>query len=192
MKCISVIAQRHVYAATMWSSVHTTRERYPKAEGGIRVHADVRQVDMARGTTVRVKERFFQPGMPADHAVWIGRYVHILRASVVYDNAVGDFVLTPETDPTDQRVLVYLDVSSGDSERVVYETLPFSVVSRGAVSAFPYLTSEEVVLATMAPGETITATRARRRWLFWGEFQTTETITYSLTGDGTIGSLLVR
>jgi hypothetical protein len=167
-----------VHPSSFYTSAFTTRDPYPEAEDGIRVHAEARQIDMPDGVAVRVSERFFQPGMPADQAVWIGRSVLILRASVVYDNARGDFELTPETGASDDRVLVYLDVSAGAADRVVYETKPFSQVARGTVSTFPYLISEEVALAAVEPGETITAIRSARRWLFWGERQTSETLSY--------------
>ena len=181
MKCVSVIAERR-FVHTMGPAVITTRERHPKPKAGIRVDANVRQLDMANGTTVRVSEKFFQPGMSAQHAVWIGRFLHILRASVVYDNVRGDFELAPETDPNDDTAIVYLDVSAGNSDRVIYEARPFAVASCGTVSSYPWAVSEDVLLALLAPGETITAVRARRRWLFWGAFQTKEIISYALNG----------
>jgi len=111
-----------------------------------------------------------------------GKELRITRASFAV-NGKGDMELVADNGNDDQ-VLLLIDVSSGTSGEVTYDCPNgFALVERGYQNLRAFQGEEEVVLAALSRGETITARRQDKKYIWFGRKLVTETMTFSLDPD---------
>lgn len=111
-----------------------------------------------------------------------GLTLRISRASVQI-NRQGDMELIA-ADPEDHNVLLLIDISSGSYGALAFDVPNgFAVVERGIQNYKPLQGVDETILVTLQRGETITAKRSDKKFIWFGKSFVAETLTYSLDPD---------
>lgn len=186
MICYSIIAKRGI--VTSLSSMHSpvvvevVEDAYPKPQLGIiatldgdtfYVQVGDRRVPVsARLVTSDAVEAVDERGFK----------MRITRADVRI-NARGDMELVP-ADPDDHNVLLLLDISSGQYGALSFDVPNgFALIERGLQNYKALQGSDEVVLVSLNRGETVTANRSEKKYIWFGKSSVQETLTYSLDPD---------
>lgn len=186
MICQSIIAPRGI--VTGFSSMHApvavevVQDPYPKPQVGIiaKLVGDTYYVQVGdKRVPVAAALVLSDAAEPLDPR---NQQLRILRADVRI-NRKGDMELIPEQGHSDS-VLLLIDVSSGYCGGVAYDcSNGFQVIERGFQNYRLFQGEEQVLLAVLERGQTITATRSDKRYIWFGATQVAETLTFTLDPD---------
>lgn len=187
MICYSLIASRGVIVAGFSPmsgpiAVNVINDAYPKPTPGILAHLE----DDTYFVYVGDKKIAVTKALAlSDGVEKVGpdqQSLRIHKASVVLGRA-GDFVLVP-AQGDDETLLFLIDVSRGVAGSVSLEcSNKFSMFERGYQNPQIFQGEEEVILAALNRGETITASRTDKKFIWFGQRYTSEEIVYSLDPD---------
>lgn len=186
MICYSIIATRGI--VTGFSSMHApvavevVHDAYPKPQFGIVAKLDGDTFYVQVGDK-RVPVSAALATSDAVEAVdERGLQMRILRAAV-HINRQGDMELIP-ADPEDHNVLLLIDISSGSFGALAFDVANgFNVIERGYQNYKPLQGEDEVILVALHRGETVTAKRSDKKYIWFGKSSVEETLTYSLDPD---------
>lgn len=185
MICYSIVAKRSVVVthASMHGAMAVTvvDDAYPKPKLGIlaTLHEDTFYVQVG---DKRVPVSAALALSAATEKLKDGRELRITRASFAI-NGKGDMELVADNGNDDQ-VLLLIDVSSGTSGEVTYDCPNgFALVQRGYQNLRAFQGDEEVILAALSRGETITARRLEKKYIWFGRKSVTESMTFTLDPD---------
>lgn len=185
MICYSIIAKRGI--VTSFSSMHSpvvvevVEDAYPKPKLGIiaSLEEDTFYVEVG------------DKKVPVSAALALsetteklndGRQLRITRAAAAI-NAKGDMELVPDNGD-DESVLLLIDVSAGRYGGVAFEcSNGFSLIQRGFQNLRVLQGEEEVVLAALHRGDSVTARRSEKKYIWFGKASVHETMTFTLDPD---------
>lgn len=186
MICYSIIAERGI--VTSFSSMHApvavevVHDAYPKPQVGIiaSLDGDTFYVQVGdRRVPVQAQLVLSDAVEAADDR---GLQLRILRAAVQI-NRKGDLELVC-ADSEDHNVLMLIDISSGQFGALAFDVPNgFAVVERGIQNYKPLQGADEVILVALHRGETVTAKRSDKKFIWFGKSAVEETLTYSLDPD---------
>lgn len=188
MICYSLIASRGVVVAGFSPmsggpiAVSVINDAYPKPTPGILAHLEDDTYFVYIGDKKIAVTRALAL---SDHVQVVGldrESIRIRKASVILDRT-GDFVLIPPKDD-DDSLLLLVDVSRGIAGAVSLEcSNKFSLYERGYQNAQILQGEEEVILVALNRGDTITAKRTDKKYIWFGERYTSEELVFSLDPD---------
>lgn len=186
MICYSIIAKRGI--VTSHSSMHSpvvvevVEDAYPKPRLGIIATLDGDTFYVQVGDRRVPVSAALVTSDAVEAADQRGLQMRISRAAV-HINAKGDMELIP-ADPDDHNVLLLIDVSSGRYGALAFDVPNgFAVIERGLQNYKPLQGSDEVILVALNRGETVTAKRSDKKYIWFGKSSVEETLTYSLDPD---------
>jgi len=186
MICYSIIATRGMI--TSFSSMHApvavevVYDAYPKPQLGIiaKLDTDTFYIQVGDKRVPCSADLVLSDAVePADDR---GLQLRVLRAAVQI-NRKGDMELVP-ADPEDHNVLLLIDISCGTYGALAFDVPNgFAVVERGFQNYKPLQGEDEVILVALSRGETVTAKRSDKKFIWFGKSSVAETLTYSLDPD---------
>jgi hypothetical protein len=186
MICYSIIATRGI--VTGFSSMHApvavevVYDAYPKPQVGIiaKLDGDTFYVQVGDKRVPVAAALVLSDAVEA--ADDRGLQLRVMRAAVQI-NRQGDMELVP-ANPEDHNVLMLIDISSGSFGALAFDVPNgFAVVERGHQNYKPLQGEDEVILVSLHRGETVTARRSDKKFIWFGKSYVAETLTYSLDPD---------
>lgn len=186
MICYSIIARRGIITthASMHGpyAVEVVFDAYPKPQLGIIAQLDEDTYYVQVGDKRVPVSAALVTSDAVEAADDRGLQMRINRAAV-HINRSGDMELIP-ADPDDHNVLLLIDVSSGQYGAVAFDVPNgFAVVERGHQNYKTLQGEEEVILVSLSRGETLTAKRSEKKYIWFGKSTVEETLTFSLDPD---------